>query len=168
MSITISAAYINKNTFSLTDSNGNESTRINDSRNQSVEYTYGSGDNQVTNATSVTGILASGGSTQIDLQAISQRTFNGSQSISFTGIKNITVYNQSSAEGYDCIIAATGSNACTNLFNGESGNLIIKPLSDFSYNDPFTGVEVSASQRYLYLNDQGSGVTYKVMILGLD
>ena len=63
---------------------------------------------------------------------------------------------------------STSSNACTNLFNGGSGNLLVKPYSGFTYNDPYDGFVVSTSQRYVYLDDLGSGVTYKIFVLGLD
>jgi len=78
------------------------------------------------------------------------------------------VYNESTTEGYDFAVQATGTNACKNLFNGGSGNLLVKPYSAFTYNDPFTGASVGSSQRYVQLADQGSGVTYRLIVLGLD
>jgi hypothetical protein len=166
LSITSSTSY--KTSFSLTESRSNESISLTDSNSSSSSYTYGSGNNEITNAVSITGVLSSGGSTQIDLYSINQTTFSATQSIQFTGVKNFTVYNTSSTRGYDFTIVATGTSACTNLFNGGSGNLLVKPYSIFTYNDPFDGCTVSSGQRYLYLKDLGSGVSYKLFVLGLD
>jgi len=168
MALSISAGKISSTNFSLTESNGNESITLSDSLSSTNSFTYGSGTMQITNAVSVTGAIPSGGFTRIDLYSIPQTTFNYTQNISFTGVKNFSIQNLATTEGSDFAITATGTNACTNLFNGGSGNLLVKPYSGFSYNDPHTGITVSASKRYLYLNDAGSGVNYKLFILGLD
>jgi hypothetical protein len=138
-----------------------------DSNSLSSSYSYGSGNNQINNGVSITGTLSSGQSTRFDLTSISQNTFNSNQSIPFTGIKHISVYNKSDTDGYEFTVMATGTNACTNLFNGGSGNLLIKPYSSFSYNSPYTAFITNTGQRYLYLTDTGSGTSYKIMILGL-
>ena len=44
----------------------------------------------------------------------------------------------------------------------------MKPYSSFSYNDVHTGTVVSSTNKSFELNDQGSGVNYKIMVLGLD
>ena len=168
MTLSITANYTNKVSVTLTDSRSPLSTSYADSNNLSKSYTYGTGNNQINNAVSVTGQLTAGESTQIDLQALTKTQFGANTSINFAKIKHISVYNQDTTEGSDLVVNATGVSACTNLFNGGSGNLMIKPYSSFSYNDPFTGVTVGASQRYLYLNDQGSGVNYKIMVLGIE
>lgn len=168
MALSISSSKTASLNFSLTETGGNESITLTDSMSSSISYSYGSGNNQITNAASLTGVLSSGGSVAIDLYSFPQTTFNTTQNIQFTGIKNFTVQNDSTIEGYDFTIQATGSNSCTNLFNGGSGNLVVKPYSSFSYNDPYSGFVSSSSQRYIYLNDLGSGVSYKVIVLGLD
>jgi hypothetical protein len=157
--------------FTVTDSEAQKSLTLSDAQNQANLYTYeasGSGAFTVSNVAGLTGLLESGLSTQIDLQSVNQQTIGSTQSISFTGIKHISIYNTSTTEGYDLSVQATGTNAFTNLFNGGSGNLLVKPYANFSYVDPYVGLEVSSSQRYLYLNDIGSGTTYKVIIFGLD
>jgi hypothetical protein len=83
-------------------------------------------------------------------------------------VKHFSVYNDSTTEGYDFTVTATGTNAFTNIFNGGSGNLVVKPYSSFSYNDVYTGTVVTASNKAFELNDQGSGVNYKILVLGLD
>jgi hypothetical protein len=168
MALSISSSKVSSINFTLSETNGNQSISISDSMSLSSAYSYGSGNNQITNASSITGVLPSGGSAQIDLYSFPQTTFDASQNVQFTGVKNFSVYNTSTTEDYDFTIASTGSNACTNLFNGGSGNLLVKPYSGFTYNDPYDGFVVSASQRYVYLDDLGSGVTYKIFVLGLD
>ena len=168
MALQITSSSSNRLSFTLTDTQANTSLSLSDSVSSTTSYTYGTGINQITNTATITGVLSSGGSNQIDLYAFNQTTFDSSQSVQFTGVKNFSVYNTSSTEGYDFAISATGANACTNLFNGGSGNLLVKPNSGFTYNDPYSGFTVSTGQRYVYLNDLGSGVTYKVFVLGLD
>lgn len=168
MALSIATSKVSSVNFTLTETNNAESITLTDSMSSSASYTYGTGINQITNAASITGLLPSGGSVQIDLYSFPQTTFNTTQNIQFTGIKNFTVQNNSTTEGYDFAVRATGASACTNLFNGGSGNLLVKPYSNFSYNDPYTGFVSSSSNRYVYLDDLGSGVLYKVMVLGLD
>ena len=168
MALTISSSVSVTANFSLTETDSGESISLSDSRSSSTSYTYGSGNNQITNAVSVTGQLSSGGFVSIDLYSLSQTTFGSTQSIQFTGIKHFNVFNTSTTAGYDFFVRATGTNACTNLFNGGTGNLIVKPYSSFCYNDPYSGFVVSTGQRYIHLNDGGSGVAYKLIVLGLD
>jgi hypothetical protein len=171
MAFTISALSNSISNFTVVDSNGNESVSIVDSINSFNNYTYeasGSGIGAINNIASLSGTLNSGISTQIDLHSFDQSTIKGSQSIAFTGVKSFSVYNTSTIQGYDFEIQATGTHACTNLFNGGSGNLIIKPYASFQYNDRFTGFPVTSTNRYLYLNDLGSGVSYKIFVFGIE
>jgi len=167
MAFSISASVNHKTGFTLVETNANESLSLVDSNNLSMSYSYGSGTNQITNAVSITGILPSGSGIRLDLQALPQNTFGSTQNINFTGIKNFTIYNTSTTQNYNFNISCTGTNACTNLFNGGSGNILVKPYSLFVSNDPFTGFTISASQRYVYLNSSVSGVSYKLLVLGL-
>jgi len=168
MSLTISATSNNGLSFTLTDTNNGRTISNSDTKTTSVSYIYGTGNNQITNAVAITGVISSGSSSQIDLYSMPQATYNSTQSVAFTGIKNVSFFNTSTGNGYDFIIQATGSDACTNLFNGGSGNLMIKPYGVFSYSDPNTGVSITSSNRYVYLDDQGNGASYKVIVLGLD
>lgn len=161
------ASVSDKVSFVLTETAGNETLTLSDSNNSSSSYTYGSGVNQITNAVAVTGILTSGSSLRLDLQSIPQTTFRTTQNINFTGVKNFTVFNTSTGNNQNFRIMATGTNACTNVFGGVSGNILIKPYSSYSTNDPFSGFAVSGTQRFIYLNATASGVSYKMFILGL-
>lgn len=168
MSINISSSVGQTVSFSLSETNGEEVLALNDSASEFRTYLYGTGVDQVTNIVSITGTIPSGGTVSFDLFSLPQTTFKYTQNVEFTGVKYFSVFNTDSTHGYDMNITATGSNACTNLFNGGSGNLVIKPDSTFSYNDRHDGFEVSSSQRYVYLDDAGSGVSYKLFVLGLD
>lgn len=172
MAIEISAPYNLSTSFSITETEGSKSISLSDSASSNNRYFYqadASGVSSITNAVAITGNLSAGASTKIDLYSLDQKTISSTQAVQFTGIKNITIFNNSTTEGYDFAIQATGSNACTNLFNGGSGNLLVKPYSFFSYNDPYSGFVVSPSQRYIYLNDIGTGVVnYKMIVFGLD
>jgi len=48
MALSITATYNNKSSFTLTETNAGESASLTDSKNLSSSYTYGTGDNQVT------------------------------------------------------------------------------------------------------------------------
>lgn len=169
MSFSIASSIGDTINFNLIETNSPEALTLNDSHSLFRTYTYGSGEGQVSNIVSITGQLTESGISRIDLYSMPQTTFKFSQNIQFTGVKYISVYNTDSTEGSDFTVCATGANACTNLFNGGSGNLLVKPQSSFSYNDQFSGFTVSTSQRYVYLNDSnGSGVSYKIFVLGLD
>lgn len=159
----IVSSYVNKTSFSVEDS----SVSISDSNTLTSSYTYGSGTDQVTNCVSMTGVLSSGLSSLIDLTAIPQKTIGSTQNVAFTGIKHLSVYNKSETNGYNFTVCATGTNAFTNVFNGGSGNLMVKPLSSFSINSPVDAIPVSGTQKYLFLKDTGSGTSYKIVIFGL-
>lgn len=169
MSQSITATYLSKMTFTLSDISGSETVSMVDSSNDSITYTYGSGNNQVQNGISASGQLAANGSYNLSTQALPQAVFGtGVNTISLSKVKCFTVANKSTTEGYDMVISATGSNSFTNLFNGGSGNILLKPGASFSYNDPFDGLTTGASQANLQLNDTGSGASYKIFMLGLE
>ena len=96
-----------------------------------------------------------------------QETFGNSYNVAFTGVKHISIINKSETDGYDFNLRATGVDAFTNLFNGGSGTLTMKPYSVFSNNSPNYATPVTSGNKYLFMNDSGSGASYKVMVLGL-
>jgi hypothetical protein len=114
-----------------------------------------------------TGVLDSGGYINIDLTSIEKDSFNVDGVADFSGVRFIGVINDSTASGYDISITATGSNPFTDLFNGGSGNLLIKPSSFFAYNDPYGSLRTSTSSKNIQINDVGgSGANYTAIILG--
>lgn len=154
--------------FTLTETDNGKTISQADTKSLTNSFTYGSGESQITNAVGVTGTLPSGSYSAIDFQSLSQTTFDASVNVTFTGIKHVSIFNTSTGIGNDFVIRATGTAAFTNLFNGGSGNLIIKPNGYFSYDDPNIGTVVSSGNKTLHLGDAPSGVSYKIFVLGLD
>lgn len=166
MTITVVASSLVKTAFNFTETQSGTIRSENESITASRAYTYGTGIFEIDGAIKNTGVLPSGGSVILDLTAMTNTAFGITSTVAFSGIKTVTVYNTSTIQGRDINIRATGSNAFTELFNGGSGNLLIKPYSSFSYNDPYK-LTVSATQKNISLFDvSGSGATYEICVLG--
>lgn len=168
MAITVTASALVKSAFNFTESESNTIRSDNDSTISNCAYTFGSGNNQINAAVKQTGMLASSGSVMLDLTALSYTTFNTVKTISMTGIKNVCFTNNATVSGYDLQIRATGTGAMTDIFNGGSGYMLIKPYSSYQYNNPFgVGHRVSATKKNLTLFNTGpSGVPYAITIMG--
>jgi hypothetical protein len=166
MTITVSASSLVKTSFNFTETESSTIRSENESVTASRAYTYGSGDFEIDAAVKSTGVLPSGGFVILDITAMTNTSFGITSTVPFSGIKTITIQNTSTVKNRDISIRATGANAFTNLFNGGSGNLLIKPYSSFTYNDPYK-LTVSSTQKNISLFDvSGSGATYEVCILG--
>ena len=166
MSIVVSASSLVKTSFNFTETLSSTIRSENESVSANRSYAYGSGNFEIDAAVKSTGVLPSGGATIFNLNAMQNESFGKSSTVAFSGIKTITVSNTSTVQGRDINIRATGSNAFTNLFNGGSGNLLIKPYSSFSYNDPY-GLDVTSTQKNISLFDvSGSGASYEICVLG--
>ena len=166
MTIKVTASSQVRTTYNFTETSSTSVRSNLETVNSSPSYTYGTGVFEINAGIKNTGVLPSGGATIVDLQSMSSTAFGVTSTVAFTGVKNVTVYNTSTTQGRDINIRATGSNAFTSLFNGGSGNLLIKPYSSFSYSDPY-GLTVTGSQKNLSLFDvSGSGATYEICVLG--
>jgi hypothetical protein len=166
MTIVVSASSLVKTSFNFTETESSTIRSENEAVTASRAYTYGSGDFEIDAAIKSTGVLPSGGSVVLNLNAMTNTSFGITSTVAFSGIKTVTVYNRSTVKNRDISIRATGSNAFTNLFNGGSGNLLIKPYSSFTYNDPYK-LSVSSTQKNISLFDvSGSGATYEICVLG--
>lgn len=166
MTIVVTASSLVKTSFNFTETQSSTIRSENESVSANRAYTYGSGSFEIDGAVKTTGILPSGGSVILDVTAMSNTSFGITSTVAFSGIKTITVYNTSTVQNRDINIRATGSNAFTNIFNGGSGNLLIKPYSSFTYNDPYK-LSTSPTQKNISLFDvSGSGATYEICILG--
>jgi len=155
--------------FLETDSIGSLSnSRISDSTT-TADYTYGSGDFEANVGIDVTGVLPSGGSVTFDLTSVTTTDplFGSDVTTSMSGVRYITAINDSTTKGYDFSITATGANPLTDFFNGGSGNLLVKPYSFYSYNDPYGDLRTSPTAKNIQLNDiSGSGAQYRVIAIG--
>ena len=117
---------------------------------------------------------------EFDLTQMSEDFFGVSGDVLYSGIKfigiaNTTVINTdfwpeltgtNTVETFDMTVTATGLNGLSGLFNGNSGNIMIKPYSTFSYNDPYSGIRTSPENKKIQINDMGSGALYSLTILG--
>jgi len=169
MAITVAASALVKSSFNFTESASYSIRSDNDSALSNCAYTFGSGDLQINCAVKQTGMLPSSGSVMLDLTALTYTTFNTSKTISMTGIKNICFNNNATVSGYDLQIRATGTGAMTDIFNGGSGYMLIKPYSSYQYNNPFgKGDRVTSTKKNLTLFNTGpTGVPYSLTIFGI-
>lgn len=165
--MTIDASYSFSPYFYVKESSGNYSNVYTDKPESISSFTEGTGTFQINGVVKATGIISSGATAQIDLTSLSRTQFGVTYTVPFSGIKAIQISNLSTSSGLDINVRATGSNAFTNLFNGGSGNLLIKPYSAFAYCDPYGSLRTSPTQRLLQLrNTSNSGVPYSVTVMG--
>jgi hypothetical protein len=153
--------------FYVKESSGNYSNVYTDKPDATASYTEGTGVFQINAVVKATGVLPSGATAQLDLTSLSRTQFGVTYTVPFSGIKAIQVNNLATASGLDINIRATGTGAFTNLFNGGSGNLLIKPYSAFAYGDPYGSLRTSPTQKNIQLrNTSNSGVPYSVTVFG--
>lgn len=163
----IDANYTFSPYFFVKESSGNYSNIYTDNPSSISSFTEGTGVFQINAAVKATGLIPSGATVQIDLTSLSRTQFGVSYTVPFSGIKAIQVSNLATSSGLDLNIRATGSNAFTNLFNGGSGNLLIKPYSAFAYCDPYGALRTSSTQKNIQIrNTSNSGVSYSVTVMG--
>ena len=82
------------------------------------------------------GTIPSGGSVYFDMQAFPKEVLGTTGIVSFNVLKGIAVYNRETSRFYDMTIQATGSNTLSELWNGGTGNNVIKPYAVWQYADP--------------------------------
>lgn len=144
-----------------------------------LTFTNGDGTGQINMGSAISGNLPSGGVTSYDFTSFPKAVFGSSINLDFSsGIKGITVVNNynipTGSGGIPMAVAdlpyinvnATGSNAFTELFNGESGNIKINPQGSWTFVD-FVGRFPTASNKLVHLVDSGSGVPYEITIIGV-
>ena len=177
MAISLSA--YNKGSFFYSFSEDNSQSKDVNSDAITSSYTYGSGVFKANVAFDTTGLLPSGGGITFDLTSLQKDTFGTTGIVSFSGVKFISVINnsvvntgiwgtgQTTFSGWDFTVTTTGVTPISGLFNESSGNLQVRPYSYFSYNDPYGDLRTSETHKNLQLNDSGgSGALYSISILG--
>lgn len=136
--------------------------------NYSTTLTDGTGSRQINYGVVASGILPSGGKQYFNFSGLEKVIFDLSLTVQFSKIKGIVVENRETVYGWDINIHATGSNALTEIFNGGSGNLLIKPYATYQYADPISGAIVDGSNRELTLEDVcGSGAEWRMVVVGV-
>ena len=150
-----------------TDSNSN------DNRQGSVSYseslTAGTGSLQINSVYNIQGgQIDPSASYSIDFNSLTQKIVGGSMNISFNNIKSICINNLSTTTGEDLSVRATGSNTFDTPFNGQSGNILIKPSASYVYSDPYTGATVDGSNKNFQIYNAGTGTgTFTVVAVGV-
>jgi hypothetical protein len=150
-----------------TDSNSN------DNRQGSVAYskslTEGTGSLQINSIYNVqAGEIDPSTSYSLDFENLSQSIVGGSMNLSFNNIKSICISNLSTSTGEDLSVRATGSNTFDAPFNGQSGNILIKPAASYVYSDPYTGATVDGSNKNFQIYNAGTGTgNFTVVVVGV-
>ena len=165
---TIQAKVLNQIQYTFFDQDGQQVKTDSDSSQNAANYTYGTGNFQVTNIVRSTGVIASGSNTTFDFKTFSTNNFGATGILNFSKIKSILINNTSTSSGLDLSIRATGTNAMTSLFNG-SGNMTIKPYASFVYNDPYSGIDSSVNSKIQLHNISASSgaLSYNITVMGL-
>ncbi len=154
--------------YTIVETNNGRTNSENGSVNYSFNLVQGTGVSGINAVSFLSGTINSGDTYRLDLQALPKYIFGSAYNINFSAIKSIIIENAASTSGRDLNIRATGSNAFTNIFNSGSGNINIKPRSCYMYSDPLGQLQVSSSQRYLYIrNNSNTGVPYKIILAGV-
>ena len=103
-----------------------------------------------------------------DFTNLSQSIVGGSMTVPMSNLKSVIVRNSSSTTGEDVLVRATGSNALTEIFNGGSGDLSIKPSTTYMYSDPYTGATINSSNKNFQILNDGTGtISIDVIAIGV-
>jgi len=173
MAISASASNNDASNYTVTETlGGNVSTRQgNLSLSQTITYGTGdlSGGSVQANAfTNNTGVISGSNYLTIDFRAITQASAKSTYTVEYDQIRTIRFANTSSTTGTQLYIRATGTNALDVVFNSQSGNLKISPRTAYTYSDYLGETPVDASNRYLYVhNDGNENVTYNLITMGI-
>lgn len=173
MAKSISAKSASLIKYSFSDTDGGKSITDSDSTERKCEYTYGTGNFQVNSIVRNTGIVDSGANIEIDFSSYPFSSIGLNGTVTYNSIKSILISNTSTDEGIDISVMATGTNAAVDIFNGGSGNLLIKPYSSFVVNDPYSGIDVSTNSKiHIHNVATASGSTsgnasYSITVMGV-
>ena len=112
--------------------------------------------------------IGSGSGLSLDFTNLSQSIMGSFMAVTMSNLKSIVVHNSSTTTGEDILVRATGSNALTEVFNGESGNLNVKPSSTYMYSDPYTGADVDSSNKNFQIVNDGTGaISVDIIAVGV-
>jgi len=88
--------------------------------------------------------------------------------VPMSNLKSIVIRNSSTTTGEDILVRATGSNALTEVFNGGSGNLNVKPSATYMYSDPYTGATIDSSNKNFQIVNDGTGaISVDIIAVGV-
>lgn len=101
-------------------------------------------------------MIASGTTLALNFAEISQPIVGSQFTIAFTGIKSLIIFNQNTGVGQQVAVRTTGDNALSGMFNGGTGNVLIKPEGSYMYSDIYHGLSVGTGanqQRNIYIGN---------------
>ena len=117
-----------------------------------------------------TGVVESGSESILNFSGLTHQLEDGTtENRSFLHINGVIISNNDTTDsGHHLLIRATGTNAFTNILNGESGNLKINPYGTWQYLDYYGATKVTGSNRLLTLANTGSstGIGYTYIVVG--
>jgi len=182
MTITSTNSVTTDISYVISETSGNTQRSDNDSLGYSVVYTQGTGNpsvsgytaSQVNGQVKNTGVLSSGGILTIDFEAIPKETFGSSYTINIKELKQFIFYNEGTGLTDAVLVQATGSNALTGVFNGETGNFKVNPYGSFVYSNFYGDNDISSSNRYLHFVNNSTGddttsgnINYSYILIGV-
>jgi|10_taG_2_1085330.scaffolds.fasta_scaffold00467_14 hypothetical protein len=134
----------------------------------SQALTNGTGSEEINYGVIASGNLPSGGKQYFDLRALEKEVFDLVTSVQFNQVKSIIFENRQTLSGVDIHVYSTGTLALDTLFNGGTGNVLIKPKSCYIYSDPTAGLVVDGTNREVILGDGavGSGAAFTLVVVG--
>jgi hypothetical protein len=116
-----------------------------------------------------TGVIQSGDTLVLNFSGLTHELIDDTtESRIFSHINGFTFVNNGTGSGDALLVRATGTNAFTNIFNGESGNLKINPYGTYQYIDYYGATKVTDTNRLLSIVNTGSvtGIAYSYMTVG--
>jgi hypothetical protein len=116
-----------------------------------------------------TGVIQSGDTIQLNFSGLTHELIDDTtESRVFSHINGFTFANNGTGSGDVLLVRATGTDAFTNILNGESGNLKINPYGTFQAIDYYGSTKVTGSNRLLHIVNTGSvtGISYSYMAVG--
>lgn len=169
MTVTSTNILTNDINVSITETTGNTTKTEVDSLGFSVSLSQGTGVGQVNGQAKVRGTIASGETLQVDFESIPKNSFGAPFTLDFNEVKGFVFNNEGTGTNDTINVNATGSNAMTGIFNGGSGNVIIKPYGTYSYFDYYGDLKSSSSNRYLYFqnNSPDGDLNYSYVVIGV-
>lgn len=156
----LSWSQIDTNTFSRVCDLGEVSTDL-----AFMNYT-GSIPSSIDSVWYETGVLPSGGSVKIDLQALSRVVFGETVTISLNRVMGLIVKNVNQTDGDVFSISTTGSNPFSDIFAGEEYTVPIYPAASLGFTKPTSGWAVTGANNEIFLDDGGQGCSYEIGIIG--
>jgi hypothetical protein len=149
--------------YQIITDNANESSFI----NNTTTLTAGTGASQANYGVYNQTEIAASDTLYLDFQALTKPILDAETTINFVTVKAIGVFNEESVYGRDVAVQATG-NGLTDIFNGGTGNILVKPQGVYQHFDTISGITITAGNSDLQLvNLSATGVTVSYSVVGI-